>query len=325
MQQWERVQAYVALRDSLPHKTTLSLVDLFNWSRNNPIGSTDDLATNIAAATPWNKTDILQILERVNFSTGLPSDFQNETIVLRIQQLINIASKIGIDIPRLFTWAAPLGTSTKDFYKLSNVSQDIQKVARSKFDISTWPDAVKPLNDILRESRKNALIAYLLIQDELRTQGTIDADSLFEFFLIDVQMTPIVETSRIKQAISTVQVFVQRCILGLEPAVNPGSLDIKRWDWMKLYRLWEANRKVFLYPENWITPSLRDNKTDFFKQLESTFLQRDLSNSSQVSAGHSSRLLISILRSGCCCYSIENICVLIESNQFVGGCCSLCW
>ena len=29
------------------------------------------------------------------------------------------------------------------------------------------------------------------------------------------------------------------------------------WDWQKRYRVWEANRKIFLYPENWIEPELR--------------------------------------------------------------------
>ena len=45
---------------------------------------------------------------------------------------------------------------------------------------------------------------------------------------------------------------------------------------MKNYRVWEANRKVFLYPENWIEPELRDDKTPFFKELESELLQSDL-------------------------------------------------
>lgn len=40
------------------------------------------------------------------------------------------------------------------------------------------------------------------------------------------------------------------------------------WKWIKNYRIWEANRKVFLYPENWIEPELRDDKSPFFKEIE---------------------------------------------------------
>jgi hypothetical protein len=29
------------------------------------------------------------------------------------------------------------------------------------------------------------------------------------------------------------------------------------WKWRKNYRVWDANRKIFVYPENWIEPELR--------------------------------------------------------------------
>ncbi len=29
-----------------------------------------------------------------------------------------------------------------------------------------------------------------------------------------------------------------------------------KWEWRKKYRVWEANRKVFVYPENWVEPDL---------------------------------------------------------------------
>src|SRR5262249_40691578 len=58
--------------------------------------------------------------------------------------------------------------------------------------------------------------------------------------------------------------------------VRPSAIDADQWQWMKHYRVWEANRKVFLYPENWIEPELRDNKSPFFKELESELLQNEL-------------------------------------------------
>ena len=47
---------------------------------------------------------------------------------------------------------------------------------------------------------------------------------------------------------------------------------------MKNYRVWEANRKIWLYPENWIEPELRDDKTTVFQELESELQQSDLDN-----------------------------------------------
>jgi ABC toxin N-terminal region/Putative peptidoglycan binding domain len=69
---------------------------------------------------------------------------------------------------------------------------------------------------------------------------------LYAHFLIDVEMDPCMLTSRIVLANSSVQLFVQRCLLNLEPEVALSPEDAKEWEWMKRYRLWEANRKVFL-------------------------------------------------------------------------------
>ncbi|PIE18638.1 MAG: hypothetical protein CSA65_04315 [Proteobacteria bacterium] len=89
-------------------------------------------------------------------------------------------------------------------------------------------------------------------------------------------MSPCQLTSRIKQAMSSVQLYVQRALMSLEPDVELSSEDAREWKWMKNYRVWEANRKVFLYPENWIEPELRDDKSPFFEELENDLLQSEL-------------------------------------------------
>ena len=80
------------------------------------------------------------------------------------------------------------------------------------------------------------------------------------------------------QAIASVQLFIKRCLMGLEEkyGVHVDAIDRERWEWMQKYRVWEANRKVFLYPENWIRPELRDDKSPFYKELESELLQKDI-------------------------------------------------
>jgi hypothetical protein len=66
--------------------------------------------------------------------------------------------------------------------------------------------------------------------------------------------------------------------MNLEQNILPGEINTNEWVWMKNYRVWEANRRIFLYPENWIEPELRDNKTPFFKELESELLQNEINN-----------------------------------------------
>jgi hypothetical protein len=47
---------------------------------------------------------------------------------------------------------------------------------------------------------------------------------------------------------------------------------------MKNFRVWEANRKIFLYPENWLDPEFRHNQTELLKEAESQLMQGDMSD-----------------------------------------------
>jgi hypothetical protein len=93
---------------------------------------------------------------------------------------------------------------------------------------------------------------------------------------MDVQMEPCMQTSRIRHALSSAQLFIERCLMNLEPRASLATNKTKQWEWMKRYRVWEANRKVFLFPENWLEPELRDDKSPFFKDVESELLQSDI-------------------------------------------------
>lgn len=269
--QWERLQAYTDLRSSLP-QTDTTLLDLFKWA-GNPDDATK-LSAHIAAVTLWKQEDLNKLLTADHFDLNHTDAFRNEVNLVKLEKAVMVADKIGMDIDQLFEWARP----TSKYWVCHKIAEAIRKALRARFNQDDWEQVVKPLNNQLREDQKQALISYLLVQQDLIDWGVVDADSLFEFFLIDVQMDACMETSRIKQAISTVQLFVQRCMLGLESQhCVPGDvLDRDRWVWMQKYRVWEANRKVFLYPENWIDPQLRDDKSPFYKELESEMLQKDI-------------------------------------------------
>ena len=123
------------------------------------------------------------------------------------------------------------------------------------------------------------LVSYLV-----NKLGLQNSNQLFEYFLVDPGMEPVVQTSRLRLAMSSLQTFVQRCLLNLEnenttqPArnVSPSAIDSDWWDWMKRYRVWQANREIFLFPENWMEPELRLDKTDLFQALEGDLLQGDV-------------------------------------------------
>jgi hypothetical protein len=92
------------------------------------------------------------------------------------------------------------------------------------------------------------------------------------------------ETSRIRHALSAVQLFIERCLRNLEPKIDPGDIDADQWEWRKRYRVWQANREVFLWPENWLEPSLRDDQSPMFKTTMSQLLQSDITDDSAAGA-----------------------------------------
>jgi peptidoglycan hydrolase-like protein with peptidoglycan-binding domain len=136
--------------------------------------------------------------------------------------------------------------------------------------------AFQEAHDLTTDGIVGPITWAALNQVRQRLRGPND---LYAHFLVDVEMAPCMLTSRIVLATNSVQLFAQRCLLNLEPEVELSPEDAKEWEWVKNYRVWEANRKVFLYPENWIEPELRDDKSPFFINLESGLLQDEVNDS----------------------------------------------
>jgi hypothetical protein len=151
----------------------------------------------------------------------------------------------------------------------------LQSALRAQYAEADWLTVVKPIYDALRIAQRDALVACILQGFKTNppaapfngTSTPDTPDKLFEFFLIDVQTQPAVETSRIRLALSTVQLFIERVLRGLEPQVAPSDIDALQWTWMKRHRVWQANREVFLWPENWLYPELRDDQSPICKTI----------------------------------------------------------
>jgi len=168
----------------------------------------------------------------------------------------------------------------KEFVKPVLVAADAaaaRMALKARYDEDTWLSTLKEIMDAIRPQKRNALVAYLLATNA----NLKDENGLFDHFLVDVEMESCMPSSRIVQAHGTIQLFAQRCLMGLEPKSAANLTDDPNWEqwkWMKNYRVWEANRKVFLYPENWIEAELRDDKSFLFKELENELLQNELND-----------------------------------------------
>jgi hypothetical protein len=200
-----------------------------------------------------------------NLLTVQMPDFRQEKGLRKLWRALNVTQKLGVSVESLARWAAPSPDSA--------IARDLRHAVKARYEREDWLAVAPSIFDKLRQRQRDALVAYIMERN-----GFEDRNQLFEYFLIDPGMEPIVQTSRLRLAISAVQTFVQRCLLNLEPDVQPLAIPADQWEWMKYYRVQEASKEIFLFPENWLEPEFRDDKTDLFQELEGKLLQGDISN-----------------------------------------------
>ncbi|KAF5989185.1 toxin subunit [Fusarium coicis] len=273
-----RLQSYRQLRDGIA-KQKYSLVRLFAWLENPDSSST--LTSQLIAATTWPEAQLSTLIKtKYDFEGAEAADVIGA--VASLSDLVTIKTIMEISgalrpnssqdgenpIVSLFKFATPaLPGSAKQWEVASEMVLLLGK------------RQLKSCTSQLQETQRTVYIEYLLQQPYIKKSKILDAGGLFDLLLIDVQMGSQFEITRMKQAISTVQLYVQRCLLGMETeaGVQPSNIDQIKWAWMHKHNIWTATRKAFLYPENWIDPTLRDDKTVLFGDYESTIMQKDLS------------------------------------------------
>lgn len=169
------------------------------------------------------------------------------------------------DLPALNNWPLYNQTAAAVMAKVASVYG------------TQWDAIWNSLSGNLSVHQRDALLALVLTQLNA-ADGTIkNARNVYEFLLTDVDMGSTTTISYIVEALNAAQLYLQRCRLQLEPGVEDMTgVQDAWWEWMMNYRIWEANREIFVYPENYLIPNLRKNVTPQFSQLSQTLQQSDV-------------------------------------------------
>ncbi|HEY1009115.1 MAG TPA: neuraminidase-like domain-containing protein [Daejeonella sp.] len=296
---WLNLCSFLIFKSKFPEPENSSIRNILDLAKD-PDSSAGQIKAAIASLTRWDQNDpLFSNLSALETGLGtvqsqLKQDYTHADLYLRLLKCFDQMRLTGANAATLLSWALIGNDTSIDIL----IAQQTRQAVKSKYEQDDWLSKITPLHDDLREKKRDALVGYHIDYSQ-RTAGNLtfgstvmvnprwtDPDSLFKYFLIDVEMSACQLTSRIKQALSSVQFFVQRCFLNLENQYVVVSQDEKddvsspnawsQWKWMKNYRLWEANRKIFFYPENWLEPELRDDKSPFFKDLENELLQGEI-------------------------------------------------
>jgi hypothetical protein len=229
----------------------------------------------------FDKEDV-RWLKRRNAFLSPVNQFEEEfglEIVLRIYDILSETNRINVNVAKLYNdvWV-PLYASTPNLERAANGALSLLGTVDCNDNYATLFEQIHSELNVLK---RDALVPYVIHEDD-----TIDdARDLFKQLLIDIEMESCADTSRIVEATAAVQLYMYRYFVNLEAVDLKGKNDEEvravlkeQWKWMRNYRVWEANRKVFLYPENYIRPELRDTKTPSFEALQEGLMQGEITD-----------------------------------------------
>jgi hypothetical protein len=229
----------------------------------------DEVYRPLAALTRRDETTVRAAAHALS---PAPS-FASEKPLRRLWDALDVVAQFGVAADAVAGWGRIVSPGASPAERHA-VARDLKEAIKARFEPEAWQRVAQPIYDSLRGRQRDALAAHVMHE-----QGFAFLEQLYEYFLVDPGMEPVVRTSRLRLAISSVQLFVQRCLLNLEPQVPPSAIiNAGQWEWMKRYRVWEANRKIFLFPENWLEPEFRGDKTSLFAELEGKLLTDDVSS-----------------------------------------------
>lgn len=273
--EWWSLASFVhtADQESILRRNLDSLFELLDESSYDGDCSKGAFSRRMADLLEWEVSDVNSILEDLKAKNPDSIDetplstkdgFLRPSGMTRVLNCLLLLRRLGANYPLVKQLTGDIASAEADACR---------DMIRAKYGDEDWPEVGRRIFDALREKQRNALTDYLVTYGHYENKNDLD-----EKLLIGTQMSACMETSRIVQAYVAVQRFVNRCFLGREADVVVDTDADAGWnDWLFLqnYRLFEANRKVFLFPENWIDPQLRDDKSSFFKNLESELLQNE--------------------------------------------------
>lgn len=258
-----RLAAYAKLKKDLAGGTD-DLIGIFE-------ANDADVYPLVARITRRDEALVKDTAKALFVAPAVPA-FKSEKPLQQLWEALQVVERFGVPVRSLLEWTrivSPASTPEQRF----GITCDLKEAIKARFEPETWQRVAQPIFDTLRQTQRDALVAHVM-----HLHGFARIEQLYEYFLIDPGMEPVVQTSRIRLAIASVQLFIQRCLLNMELHVHPSVINSGQWEWMKRYRVWEANRKIFLFPENWLEPEFRDDKTHLFAELEGALLQGDVSS-----------------------------------------------
>lgn len=282
---------YLAEAKNLSEDSSQKLTTIMGWSEYtaNKVYSllTDQSATVDEVNNPKNILEIARIGNMMNLLNNRSIDLSIEFFEI-LRKLDHTQSTSSDDIGINSTKALAISSVQKNLADCleNNLTQNIYQISQENQKendtlVKTKNELVGKIKELKRDKYLNYIFTNFDKSDFFKKlkinalNNGLTSRILYEYFLLDPEVSARVTCSVIEEAIEAVQLYISRCQMNLENA-RLTDAGIENWSWMQHYRLWQANREVFLYPENYLKPDIRKGKTSQFEILERALKKTNL-------------------------------------------------
>ncbi|MGQ7248930.1 Tc toxin subunit A-related protein [Halomonas sp. V046] len=232
-------------------------------------------AEALCRLTGWPQDDLCGVIIALAATPALYSSTQG---LSRLAGIFAALAKAGFDASAYQAflasrqWPLSAGRNSPHWQDWQHLADTCEGAAAAHLG-KAWSAARDALQPQLLDAERNTRMATLLWLFQTTHPEITNADRLSGYLLLDVQMGGSHQTSLVVEATGAVQMYLNRARANLEPGIEHIAIPEVWWEWLTTYRMWEANRKVFLYPENYLVPTLRSSASSLFRTLESDLTQ----------------------------------------------------
>ncbi len=226
-------------------------------------------AACLAEAFGWDPDDLSWLADGITEEGMIPW-------VFRMAECIRLMSVTGAGqytVERLLSIADAKDLDYQELEKTAGFVEDGLKKVYGEL----WEQAWQALAQKFYGIKRNALLDISLLSLHQSYPDIRTCNDVYKFYLIDVQMDETTMISYVKEGLNALQLYLQRCRMREESYVKNVEIKESWWSWIMNYRDWEANRKIFVFPENYLLPSVRGSRTSLFRNMESALMQADAS------------------------------------------------
>ncbi len=235
------------------------------------------IAIALGLMLQWMPDDVIEIIADTS-DTSLEDDGAYESgihgldfdFIVRVKAIIESLRAHGLSYGEYSLIKNTATAAALDAYQEAASSIDL--VVRRKSE-----DSYEQYHRACLEIERDTLLNYFSTANYEATQlngSLISREDIYQYLLIDVNVSSDVPTTRLLEAIGSVQMYINMALTydRLEDATL-----VSEWQAASHYRVWEANKKLEMYPEDYIEPELRFKKSEIFSKFESAINDGTLS------------------------------------------------